>query len=368
MDRGLEDQARAFLARHLLVDGHNDLAWEIREWGRDLEGYDFQGRAPHETDLPRLKSGGLGAQLWSVFIPGNEACRRDGFARTQLEQIELMRRLFERYPEHLEQAFSAADIRRIHSQGRLASVLAMEGGQAIENSLGALRAYYRLGVRSMTLTHNEHVDWADSATDAPRNQGLSAFGHEVIREMNRLGMLVDLSHVSERTMSDALDTAQAPVIFTHSCCRALVDSSRNVSDAVLVRVKANGGLLMITFVPSFLSAEVLAWQRELLSQTTYGSPEYHALEDSWMKQGRTRPVATLAHVADHIEHAVAIMGEDHVGIGADFWGGECPEGLEDVSRYPALFAELMRRGWNERALAKLAGGNFMRVFEAVESR
>lgn len=362
-----EREARALLAEHLLVDGHNDLAWEIREWGRDLEGYGFATGAPHETDLPRLRAGGLGAQLWSVFVPGNETCRQEGFARTQLEQIELMLRLIEAHPEALELARSTAEIRAARMRGRLASILAMEGGQGLEGSLGALRAYHRLGVRAMTLTHNEHVGWAASATDAPRPEGLTDLGREVVRDMNRLGMMVDLSHVSEATAWDALEVSQAPVFFSHSCCRALVDSARNVRDDLMRAVAARGGLLMITFVPSFLSAEVLAWQRELLAQTSYGSPEYLALEQQWIAAGRQRPVATVAQVADHLDHARAVMGEDHIGLGADFWGGETPQGLEDVACYPVLFSELYRRGWNNSALIKLAGENFMRFFEAVES-
>jgi membrane dipeptidase len=360
--------ARALLARVALVDGHNDLPWTIREDGAsDLEGYDLRGRrAKGDTDLPRLREGLVGGQFWSVWIPSG----LEHPARTQLEQIELARRMIFRYSDTLLLATRAADVERARAEGKIASFLGMENGQALENSLGALRAYYDLGVRYMTLTHGRNNDWADSATDTPAHGGLTPFGREVVREMNRLGMLIDLSHVSPEVMRQALELSQAPVIFSHSSARALVDHPRNVPDDVLARMAKNGGVVMVTFIPSFVSAENAKWGKELESkmQGISTTAEMEALEAAHEKLHGPAPHATLAQVADHIEHVAKVAGHDHVGIGSDFWGAPpMPDGLEDVSRFPYLFAELIRRGWSDDDLTKLAGGNIIRTLAAAEA-
>lgn len=359
--------ARALLARIALVDGHNDLPWTIREDGAsDLASYDLVGRrAKGDTDLPRLREGLLRGQFWSVWIPSG----LDHPARTQLEQIELARRMIAMHSDTLVLATRAADVERARSAGKIASFLGMENGQALENSLGALRAYYDLGVRYMTLTHGRNNDWADSATDTPAHGGLTPFGREVVREMNRLGMLVDLSHVSPEVMRQALDVTQAPVVFSHSSSRALVDHPRNVPDDVLARMAKNGGVVMVTFIPSFVSAETARWGKELESkmQGISTTAEMEALEAAHEKLHGPAPHATLSQVADHIEHVAKVAGHDHVGIGSDFWGAPpMPDGLEDVSRFPYLFAELVRRGWSDDDLTKLAGGNIVRTLAAAE--
>ena len=359
--------ARELLARIALVDGHNDLPWTIREDGAsDLASYDLVGRrAKGDTDLPRLREGLVRGQFWSVWIPSG----LDQPARTQLEQIELTRRMIAMHSDTLLLATRAADVERARSAGKIASFLGMENGQALENSLGALRAFYDLGVRYMTLTHGRNNDWADSATDAPAHGGLTPFGREVVREMNRLGMLVDLSHVSPEVMRQALDVTQAPVVFSHSSSRALVDHPRNVPDDVLARMAKNGGVVMVTFIPSFVSAETAAWGKglESLIFTTKTTADMAAMEADYAKTHGPAPAATLAQVADHIEHVAKVAGHDHVGIGSDFWGGTpMPDGLEDVSRFPYLFAELVRRDWSDDDLTKLAGGNIVRTLAAAE--
>jgi membrane dipeptidase len=290
----------------------------------------------------------------------------------QLEQFDIARRMIARYPERLRFVTTAAGIESAFKAHRVASLLGMEGGHAIENSLGALRAYYDLGARYMTLTHNVTLDWADAALDSARHGGLTPFGREVVHEMNRLGMIVDLSHVSPGTMSDALDASAAPVIFSHSASRELVDHPRNVPDSILERLPKNGGVVMVTFVPAFVSPEVAAWD---LAETAFGhqlrsvadSAERHRRMDEW-RAAHPRPRANLTQVADHIEHVRKVAGVDHVGIGSDFDGIEdVPDGLEDSSKFPELFAELIRRGWSDADLTKLAGGNLLRMFHQVES-
>ncbi|MGA1359952.1 MAG: dipeptidase [Gemmatimonadaceae bacterium] len=338
-----------------LIDGHNDLPWAIRESKSapsDVEAYDLRQRTAGHTDLARLAAGRLGGQFWSVYIPGDTSIARQGYAKVQLEQIDIARRVMARYPERLSAASSAADLRAAFQRGRIGGVLGMEGGHAIENSLGALRAFYDLGARYMTLTHNQTLEWADAATGAQRHGGLTAFGQEVVREMNRLGMLVDLSHVAPSVMSQALDVSEAPVIFSHSNARALADHPRNVPDSILRRMPRNGGIVMVTFVPGFTSQAVIDWNRTPTAQRPAGA---------------SAPRATLAQVADHIEHIRKTAGVDHVGIGGDFDGiSEVVVGLEDVSTYPALFAELSRRGWSDADLRKLAGENILRVFSQAE--
>ena len=370
-----------------LIDGHNDLPWRIREdtvQPADVPAYDLTKHMAGMTDLDRLKTGMLGAQFWSVYIPGEPADRlylpngkvssQPGYARVQLEQIDIARRTIAAYPDRLEWATTAANVRRAFKDGKVGSMLGMEGGHAIENSLGALRAFYDLGVRYMTLTHNVTLDWADAALDSARHGGLTPFGKEVVREMNRMGMLVDLSHVSPGTMSDALTVTEAPVIFSHSGARALVDHRRNVPDSILRRVPKNGGIVMVPFVTDFVSKaafardEAAAAQRAAL-KTQF--PDDSAARQRGMKEwaaAHPSPPVMLTDVADHIDHVRQVAGVDHVGIGSDFDGiTDTVVGLEDVSKYPDLFAELARRGWTEADLRKLAGENLLRVMAQAEA-
>ncbi|HEY0587196.1 MAG TPA: dipeptidase [Pseudoduganella sp.] len=363
--------ARALLDKVPLIDGHNDLPWTIREDAThpmDVEHYDLRQRTPHETDLARLKQGKLSAQFWSVYVPVE---LKSGWAVAQLEQIDLARRMIAKYPESLVLATRSSDIAKAKREGKIASFIGMEGGHVIENSLGALRAYYELGARYMTLTHNSTLDWVDAAMGERKHGGLTPFGKEVVREMNRLGMLVDLSHVSTEVMQQALDTSEAPVIFSHSSARALDDHPRNVPDEVLQRLPANGGVVMVTFVPAFISPQVAAWHKGMNEAVAAagvkpGTPEFTAVKDAYAAKAGPLPKATLSMVADHIEHVARVAGKDHVGIAGDYYGAVNPEGLEDVSTYPALFAELIRRGWSDQDLAKLAGGNLVRAFAGAE--
>jgi len=368
-------RAKRILSQTPLIDGHNDLPWRIREDSvarGNVDAYDLRRRTPGHTDLDRLRKGMIGAQFWSVYTPGEYG--DSGYARVQLEQIEIARGFIAKYPDRLALALSANDIRRDFKQGKIGSLLGLEGGHAIENSLGALRAYYDLGVRYMTLTHNVTLDWADAALDSAKHNGLTPFGDSVVREMNRLGMLVDLSHVSAGTMSAALKVSQAPVIFSHSGARALVDVPRNVPDSILRRVTANGGIVMVPFVTGFVSPAVLLYDqstRPLMKdlQAKYGNDTAAITRE--IKQWRAahiEPRATLSQVADQIEYVRKVAGVDHVGIGSDFDGiTEVVQGLEDVSTFPALFAELAKRGWSDSDLRKLAGENFLRVFAQAEA-
>jgi membrane dipeptidase len=368
------EHARRLLESTPLIDGHNDLPWEIRESKtapRDVAAYDIRRTAPKQTDLPRMAEGKVGGQFWSIYIPGE--IKDSGYARVQLEQFDIARRMIARYPDRLALALTADDIERDFKRGRVASLLGMEGGHAIENSLGALRSYYALGARYMTLTHNVTLDWADAALDTARHDGLTEFGREVVREMNRLGMLVDLSHVSPGVMSDALDVSESPVIFSHSAARALTNHPRNVPDSILARLKKNGGVVMVTFVPAFVSPEAAAWDMEAqrewnrIKATVTDTAERQKIQDQW-KAAHPQPRATLKQVADHIEHVRDIAGVDHVGIGSDFDGIDTvPEGLEDSSKFPQLFAELIRRGWDDADLKKLAGQNLLRAFHTAEA-
>ena len=366
-------RARRLLETHPLVDGHNDLPWEIRTQRNhpmDVEAYDLRKATPGHTDLARLREGRVGAQFWSIYVPGE--VRDSGYARIQLEEFDIARRMIARYPELLVPAYSADDIEKAFREKKIGSLLGMEGGHVLENSLGALRSYYDLGARYLTLTHNVTLDWADAASDSARHGGLTDFGREVVREMNRLGMLVDLSHVSPATMSDALDVTRAPVIFSHSSARALTDHVRNVPDSILKRLPANGGVVMVTFVPGFISTEIMDYEekagefRRGLRDVT-DSTERRAKMQEW-RASHPRPQATIDDVADHIEHVRDVASIENVGIGSDFDGiTETPVGLEDVSTFPALFAELIQRGWSDEDLAKLAGGNVIRAFRAAEA-
>jgi membrane dipeptidase len=373
------------LTEQPVVDGHNDLAWRIREdknHPMDVEAYDLRRQTPGMTDLARLEAGHVGGQFWSVYIPGERTdpvYRRNGavssvpgYARVQLEEIDIARQFIAKYPE-LQWATTADSMRAAMKHGRVASLLGLEGGHAIENSLNLLRAYYALGARYMTLTHNVTLDWADAALDTAKHGGLTPFGREVVREMNRLGMLVDLSHVSPGTMSAALAVSEAPVIFSHSAARALVDHPRNVPDSILARVPKNGGVVMVPFVTSFVSKAVYDDDKQLEAITTESRRQHpgdtaaaNADVGRW-RASHPRPKATIADVANAIEHVRQVAGIDHVGIGSDFDGiDENVVGLEDVSKYPAVFAELARRGWTDTDLKKLAGGNVLRVLAQAE--
>jgi membrane dipeptidase len=368
-------RARRVLSTTPLIDGHNDLPWAIRERKvapRDVDAYDLRKTTAGHTDLARLKKGMVGGQFWSIYIPGE--IRDSGYARVQLEQFDIARRIVAKYPETFEWALTADGIRGSFRRGKIGSLLGLEGGHAIENSLGALRVYYDLGARYMTLTHNVTLDWADAALDSAKHGGLTSFGKEVVREMNRVGMLVDLSHVSPGTMSDALDVTEAPVIFSHSSARAIVDHKRNVPDSILARLPKNGGVVMVTFVTSFISPKAKAWtdaqtaatadaQRRLGSDT---AGVRRAMEE-WSR-ANPQPKVMLSEVADHIDHIRKVAGVDHVGIGSDFDGiPDVIVGLEDVSSFPALFAELSRRGWSEADLRKLAGENVLRALKQTET-
>ncbi|MGH8236403.1 MAG: dipeptidase [Steroidobacteraceae bacterium] len=364
--------ARKLLHSAILVDGHNDLPWAVRTYKAapgDVAAYDLRKATSGQTDLARLKLGGVGAQFWSVYIPGETG---SGFARTQLEQIDIARRIIAQYPDRLQFATSVADIRAAHRAGRIASMLGMEGGHAIEDSLGALRAYYDLGVRYMTLTHNVHTSWADSQALPPVHGGLTPFGEQVVLEMNKLGMLVDLSHTSDGTMDDALRVSQAPVIFSHSSARALCDVPRNVPDDILKRLKPNGGVVMVTFVAGFIDPAVAAVQVPAMAEINRRAAgksieEREKIEEEVL--GKTQvPKISIAKVADHIEHIRDVAGIEHVGLGGDFDGNSMwPEGLSDVSMYPNLFAELIRRGWSDGDLKLLAGENLLRAMARAEA-
>ena len=367
-----------------LIDGHNDWPDNLREregegrWTIDLRAGLENKPVPYDTDIARLRKGMVGGQFWSVFVssalPGPEQ------VKNTLEQIALVQSIAARYPETFALARTGADVRRIHQSGRIASLIGVEGGGQIDGSLAVLRAYRALGAGYLTLTHSRTIDWADSATDDPQHDGLTAFGESVVLELNRLGMLVDLSHVSEATMLDALRVSKAPVMFSHSSARALDDHPRNVSDDVLKRVATNGGVVMVNYAPIYVSDDFRRWSSERDAEKArlnsppfggllIGQPEKAAVALKEWEGAHPKPLVTLAMVADHIEHIAKIAGEDHVGIGSDFdgVGADLPAGLNDVSTYPALLAELMRRGWSDADVAKLAGGNILRVLDQAES-
>lgn len=377
---GALGRAIRLMERTPLIDGHNDLPWQYRsrhknhlcemDVGEDLTGV---LERPTHTDIPRLRAGRVGAQFWSVYVPIEAYPGAVEDVKTVGEQIDVVRRLCEKYPDDLELALSADDVERIFRSGKIASLIGMEGGHSIDNSLATLRMTYELGARYMTITHSLSTAWADSATDVARHGGLTAFGREVVREMNRLGMLVDLSHVSAETMHDALDVSESPVIFSHSSARALTDHARNVPDDVLERVRENGGVVMVTFVPSYVSEDLRRWgEAREVERARLGSlhgDDVGAIESglgSWAR-ANPQPRATLADVADHIEHVARVAGIDHVGIGGDYDGiTSLPEGLEDVSTYPALIAELIARGWSDGDVRKLLGENVLRVMRENE--
>ena len=382
-----EARVERVLKQTPLIDGHNDLPWEIRErfQGRvsaiDLKSDTSKLPAPADaaplmTDIPRMRAGLMGGQFWSVWVPPT----LKGFesVQTTIEQIDLVKRLAAKYPADLEMALTAADVRRIHHSGKIACMIGIEGGNQINNSLAVLRQMYDLGARYMTLTHVLNTEWADAATDSPAHHGLTPFGVEVVREMNRLGMLVDLSHVAPDTMKAALAASVAPVIFSHSSARALVDHPRDVPDDILALLARNDGVVMVNFATIYVSAQRNQWEADRAAeQARYNTPPYGGLYigqpdraaaalKKWESE-HPRPVATLEQVADHIEHIRKVAGIDHVGLGSDFDGiPDTPRGLEGVDRYPALLVELMRRGWSDTDVAKLAGENVLRVMAAAE--
>ncbi|MFJ4784729.1 dipeptidase [Streptomyces sp. NPDC088794] len=366
------EEARALLAEFPVVDGHNDLPWALRKQvGYDLDSRDIAAHqnAHLHTDIPRLREGGVGAQYWSVYVPSDQP---EPVAAT-LEQIDCVRQLLARYPADLAPALTAADLEAARREGRIASLMGAEGGHSIAGSLGTLRGLYALGVRYMTLTHNDNVPWADSATDEPGVGGLSEFGRAVVREMNREGMLVDLSHVAATTMRDALDATSAPVIFSHSSSRAVCDHPRNIPDDVLERLPANGGVAMVTFVPKFVLQAAVDWtaaaDENLRAHGLHHldtSPEAMKLHRAF-EERNPRPVATVPTVADHLDHMREVAGVDHLGIGGDYDGTAfTPDGLNDVSGYPNLIAELLDRGWSKSDLAKVTWQNSVRVLGAAE--
>jgi len=386
---GADDAQRVeqVLRRTPLVDGHNDLPWEIRaRYGGDLSKVDLAantallpvpaGGAALMTDIPRLRRGHVGAQFWSVWVPVD--VKGAPVVQMTLEQIDLVKAMCARYPDDLAMAYTAADIVRIHEGHRVASLIGVEGGHQINDSLAVLRAYYEAGARYMTLTHSVNTDWADSATDTPVHHGLTRFGEEVVREMNRLGMLVDLAHVSADTMRAALAVSAAPVIFSHSSARALVDHPRDVPDDVLRLVARNGGVVMVNFAPHYVSDARRRWDADHAAERArdnsppfgglyIGQPERAAAALASWEQAHPKPFATLVEVADHIDHIRAVAGVDYVGLGSDFDGiPETPQGLDGVDKFPALLEELARRGWSDSELAKVAGGNLLRVMTQAE--
>lgn len=372
-DQAQADRARALHKQWPLIDGHNDYPWALREKAqRDLSKLDIAQSQPGiMTDIARLRAGGVGGQFWSVYVPPELAGQ--AAVTATLEQIDIVHSMVRTYPDTFELAMTAADIERIFKKGRIASLIGLEGGHSIDNSIAALRMFNRLGATYMTLTHGKNVPWADSATDEPKLGGLSSFGEDIVREMNWLGMLVDLSHVSPDTMDDAIRVSQAPVIFSHSSARAVNDVPRNVPDTVLQQLPKNGGVVMITFVPVFLSPKVAAWntrqnaeQARLAQQFPTDGAAVKSGVDAWTK-ANPAPRATLADAADHIDHIRRVAGIDHVGLGGDFDGIDTVVlGLEDVSTYPALTAELLRRGYTDDDIRKVIGGNILRVMREAE--
>jgi membrane dipeptidase len=373
-DAQLMAHAQRLLGEFPVIDGHNDYPWQVREIAQgDLAKLDIARAQPAVmTDIPRLKAGGVGGQFWSVYVPVTFV-GADATAAT-LEQIDIVHQMVARYPSTFALALSADDIDRAQRAGKIASLIGVEGGHSINGSLGVLRMLYRLGARYMTLTHTSNTPWADSATDTAQAKGLTPFGESVVREMNRLGMLVDLSHVSPATMAAAIRVSGAPVIFSHSSARALTDVARNVPDDILQQVKANGGVVMVTFVPGFVSSQVAEYTKRETARQDAAKEESKGdaaavtkIMDVW-HAANPAPKATTAQVADHIDHVKTMAGIDHIGLGSDFDGiTSVPAGLEDVSRYPGLIVELLRRGYTDVDISKITRGNILRVLRQAET-
>jgi membrane dipeptidase len=372
-DEALLTRARLIQAESPLIDGHNDYPWALREKSpqRDLAQLDIsKPQASIMTDIARLHAGKLGAQFWSVYVPVD--LQGQAAVTATLEQIDIVYRMTQKYPDTFELARTPDDVERIFKQRRIASMIGMEGGHCLGNSIAALRMFFQLGARYMTLTHATNTDWADSATDTPKFHGLAPFGEDVVREMNRLGMLVDISHVSPETMAAVLRVSEAPVIFSHSDARALNDHPRNVPDDILKQLPKNGGIVMVTFVPGFVSPKVNAWNKLQEAEQNRLKAQYpndpNAVKNgvaAWT-QKNPAPRATLAEVADHVDHIKQVAGIDHIGLGSDFDGiTQVVQGLEDVSKYPMLTAELLRRGYSDADVKKITGQNLLRVWRQV---
>jgi membrane dipeptidase len=376
IDPKVSQRIDRILKRTPLIDGHNDLPWALRgDFGSKVEGLESGTDArkpPLMTDMARLRAGRVGGQFWSVYIDGTTL--GDEAIRTTLEQIDTTHRIIAAYPGTLRFARTADEMEAAHRAGRVGSMMGIEGGRQIGGSMAALRRFYDLGARYMTLTHNQTTEWADAGTDEPRHDGLSPFGVQVVGEMNRLGMLVDLSHVAPATMRDAIAASKAPVIFSHSSAAGVNPHPRNVPDDVLRLLPANGGVVMVTWVPSFLSPALWKWDGEFAAQEarlkTLNRASKAAVDkamEAWVA-ANPRPVVGIGDVADHIDHVARVAGHDHVGIGGDLDGiPRTPDGLEGVEAYPRLFAELIRRGWSDANLAKLAGGNVLRALRSAEA-
>jgi membrane dipeptidase len=367
------ERARELMRQVPLIDGHNDLPWALRvDYGMDWDSLDISQPQPQlMTDIPRLREGRVGGQFWSTYVPSS--FDGNGAGRAGAEENDIVHRMIERYPDVFELALTADDILRIHREGKIASLLGLEGGHMIENSLGMLRAFYRDGVRYMTLTHSRNTDWADAATDSLEHGGLTRFGEEVVREMNRLGMLVDLSHASDSMAWDVLRVTEAPVILSHSSSRRFTPHPRNIPDDLAAAVAENGGVIMVNFVLPFIYLPAYEWytlRGQMRSHYREITPSEEAASDSldaW-EAANPRPMPDIRVVADHIEHLRDVAGADHIGIGSDFDGIEVPpEGLEDVSKYPELIAELLRRGWSDEDAMKLIGVNLLRAMKEAES-
>ena len=370
----LIERARRILQAVPIIDGHNDIPSKLLESaGGDPDKADLSKPQPQfHTDFARMRQGGVGAQFWSAYVE-NDSIAVGGALRQGIREVDMALRFTRRYPDVLELARTAADIERIQKQGKIASLIGLEGGHGIDNQLSALRAYYELGVRYMTLTHNTTLSWADAAQDFQRHNGLTEFGETVVREMNRIGMFVDLSHVSEEVMMDALRVSEAPVIFSHSSAKQLLAHPRNVPDRVLRLLPRNGGVIMVTFVPSFLAKGTMEWtarqtaENERLRGELNDQAEINRRMADWLK-ANPAPIATVADVADHIDHVKRVASIDNIGIGSDFDGIDFgPVGLEDVSKFPVLFAELLRRGYTEQELQKIAGLNLLRAMKQMEA-